>query len=66
MTKPTFEECLTYIETTLGCQLLDWQKELLQKRYNKEKYYVVLSRYNGRTMYKKAEALLYELLNKEN
>lgn len=66
MTKPTFEQCLDYIETELGYQLLDWHKELLYKLYNDEKYYTMLCRYNGRTIYLKAKKILDELLNKEN
>ena len=64
--KPTFEQCLDYIETTLGCKLLDWQKELLQKCYSNQEGCVMLGRRNGKVMYLKAKKLLNELLEKEN
>lgn len=66
MTKPTFEQCLDYIETTLGYKLLDYQKELLSKHYNAEKVYFIPGRDYGKTMLKRAQAILNELLNKEN
>lgn len=66
MNKPTFEQCLDYIENTLGYKLLDYQKELLSKHYNAEKVYFILGRDYGKTMLKRAQAILNELLNKEN
>lgn len=47
MTKPTFEQCLDHIETTLGCRLLDWQKEALRNFYDGKKMFYAPSRHYG-------------------
>ena len=65
MNKPTFEQCLTYIETELGHQLLDWHKEYLKLLYQYQNVYIMPARVNGITVARKAEKLLKEFL-KEN
>lgn len=65
MTKPTFEQCLTYIETELGFPLLDWHKEYLKLLYQYPNLYIMPARCNGRTVAMKATKLLNEFL-KEN
>ena len=65
MTKPTFEDCLTFIENELGIQLLDCQKCILQKMYENKQYYFGPARRIGITTLDKAMILLEEL-KKEN
>lgn len=65
MTKPTFDQCLDYIETELGFPLLDWHKEYLKMLYQYPNLYIVPARANGITVARKAEKLLKEFL-KEN
>lgn len=65
MTKPTFDQCLDYIETTLGYKLLDWHKEYLNMLYKYPNVYIIPARANGITVAMKAEKLLKEFL-KEN
>ena len=65
MPKPTFEQCLTYIETELGFPLLDWHKEYLKLLYQYPNVCIMPARANGRTVAIKAVKLLSELI-KEN
>lgn len=65
MTKPTFEQCLEYIETELGFQLLDWHKEYLEMLYQYPNLYIMPARTNGITVAMNAAKLLKEFL-KEN
>ena len=65
MTKPTFEQCLDYIETTLGHKLLDWQKKHLHIIYDYPDAYIILARHNGITTLREAMKILYELLGEE-
>lgn len=61
----TFEDCLTFIENKLGLQLLDCQKEMLQKLYENEHYYFLPGRDYGRIIFLTAAKLLGEM-KKEN
>lgn len=63
--KPTFEQCLDYIETELGCKLLDWQKEHLNITYNYPEVYIIPTRHNGVTILREALKILYKLLGEE-
>lgn len=63
--KPTFEQCLDHIETTLGHKLLDWQKEHLHIIYDYPDAYIIPARHNGITMLREAMKILYELLGEE-
>lgn len=65
MVKPTFEQCITYIETTLGFQLLDWHKEYLKMLYQYPNVYIIPARLNGKIIAMNATKLLNEFL-KEN
>ena len=65
MPKPTFEQCLDYIETELGFPLLDWHKEYLKLLYQYTNVYIMPARLNGKTVAMKAEKLLKKFL-KEN
>jgi hypothetical protein len=62
----SFEGCLVHIETTLGCKLLDWQKEVLHYIYNGEHPIVYCGRGGGRIMLNRAAKLLKELMDKES
>lgn len=66
MTKPTFEQCLDYIETELGYSLLDWQKEFLRITYDYPELYIIPARRYGRRMLLKANKLLDKLLERED
>lgn len=66
MAKPTYEDCLAFIENDLGIQLLDRQKDLLKKMLESETYYFLPSRFCGRRFYLENFKLLNELLTKEN
>lgn len=65
MNKPTFEQCITHIETEFGFPLLDWHKEYLKLLYQYPNVYIIPARANGITVAMKAEKLLKEFL-KEN
>lgn len=64
--KYTFEECLAYMEITLGCRLLDWQKEMLQNIYDGKEYFYMPPRHYEKKIALKAIELFEELINKEN
>lgn len=64
MKKP-FNDCLTEIETTLGCKLLDWQKDILYYIYKGNSAVVYRGRGNGKMLLYKAEKLLKELIRRE-
>lgn len=63
--KTTFEDCRDFIENQLGLQLLDCQKEMLQKLYKNEHYYFLPGRAYGIATFLKAAELL-EGMKKEN
>ena len=63
--KPTFEQCLDYIETELGFPLLDWHKEYLKLLYQYPNLYIMPARYNGITVAMKAIDLLNEFLKEK-
>jgi hypothetical protein len=65
MAKPTFEDCLVFIENKLSIQLLIWQKVALQKIYENKSYYFASSRGMGLNTLNKATTLLEEF-KKEN
>lgn len=65
MTKPTFEQCLTYIEITFGCKLLDWQKEALRNFYDGKNWFYMPSRCCGRQIVYDALNALDKLLYEE-
>lgn len=65
MNKPTFEQCLDYIEKELGHKLLDWQKEYLNIIYDYPDAYIIPARHNGITILREAMKILYELLGEE-
>lgn len=62
----TFKEYLAYIEITLGCRLLDWQKEILRNFYNGKDWYYMPSRCSGRKIAYKALELLEKIMFEEN
>lgn len=64
--KPTFEDCITHIETTLGCKLLDWQKDILYYIYKGKSAVVYRGRGNGKMLLYKAEKILKELMKGRN
>lgn len=66
MNKPTFEQCLDYIETELGYSLLDWQKEFLHTTYDYPELYIIPARHHSRRMLLKANKLLDKLLERED
>ena len=43
----TFEDCLDFIENTLGCQLLDYQKIILCNEFEGKHYYYYGGRIHG-------------------
>lgn len=49
MTKPTFEDALTFIQDELGITLYDYQKYLLRYWWNGEEIYFLPARHNPRT-----------------
>lgn len=65
MTKPTYEQTLTFIEDELDIQLLDCQKELLRGVCENKEIYFLPARHNPRV-----DALCYAaiamLMRKEN
>ena len=66
--KPTFEQCLDYIEATLGVPLLYWQKHVLRYIYDeKDKPYsiYVYGVRGGWTVLRQAEQLLREQIRGE-
>ena len=65
MKKP-FKDCLAEIETTLGCKLLDWQRDALYHIYKGRARVIYYGRGNGKMLLHKAEKLLKELMHKEN
>jgi len=60
--KPTFEQCLDHIETTLGHRLLDWQKDFLYILYENPRSYVIPARYHGKRILNEAIKSLNKLL----
>lgn len=56
----TFEDCLFFIENTLGIYLLSWQKEVLQKMYENKPFYYRPCRGIGLTTLEKAAILMIE------
>lgn len=60
-----FKDCLTEIEATLGCKLLDWQRDILYYIYKGNSAVVYRGRDGGRMLLYKAEKLLKELIKKE-
>lgn len=63
MKKP-FEQYVSFIEYTLGTQLLCWQKEVLRAIYNDYCPYVTGVR-NGRMVMHQAVQLLKEEINRD-
>ena len=63
--KPTFEQCLDYLEKESGCKYLDWQKEFFRTIYDYPDAYIIPARHNGITMLREAMKILYELLGEE-
>lgn len=67
MTKPTYEDALTFIENKLGIQLLQFQKEVLRIMYeNYPCYSYMIHNYKGKSITTEAAKLLNQLLTKEN
>ena len=64
MTKPTYEDALTFFEAQ-GVQLLDSQKEILKIMLEKETFYFIPSRFYGRRLYLENFKLLNQLFTKE-
>ena len=63
MTKPTYEEALTFIEAQ-GIKLCDCQKALLQTMIENENFYFRPCTNSGRQFYYENIKLLYQLLIK--
>ena len=61
-----FKDCIAEIETTLGCKLLDWQKDALYHIYKGRGVSVYRGRGNGKKLLCDAEKLLKELIKREN
>lgn len=65
MTKPTFEDALTVLDSQ-GIQLFDCQKEILRIVLEKEASYFLPSRFCSRRLYLENLKLITQLLTKEN
>lgn len=46
--RPPFEDCLAFVESIIGIELLDWQKEVLQDVYERRPAYYFPSKGCGR------------------
>ena len=64
--KPTFEQCLDYIKTTLGCHLLDWHIEALRNYYDGKIWFYMPARCHGRQIVYDALNALDKFLYEEN
>jgi hypothetical protein len=62
----TFEDCLGFIENTLGCKLLDYQKIILRNTYEGKHYWYYPGRKYGLQLLLEANRILKEEMNKEN
>lgn len=62
----TFEDYLDFIENTLGCQLLDYQKIILRNEFEGKHYYYYGGRKYGLQLLLEANHILKEEMNKEN
>ena len=63
--KIPFEDYLSFIEDSLGIQLLSYQKEMLQKLYENKYYYFLPYKDYGKTILLTTAKLLEEM-KKEN
>ena len=64
--KKSFEDCITFIEESLECKLLDYQKDVLRHIYNGDNFYWYPGRAIGLTQLRRAAKILYEEMLKEN
>lgn len=64
--KKTFEDCIDYIENKFGCQLYDWQKQVLRNEYDGKHYFYNFARMSGKYVLLEATLILKSLLDEEN
>ena len=62
----SFEECIDFIENTMGLELWESQKALLHKQYECKHYYYSPSRMQGLHILYQAMQILKEQMEKEN
>ena len=65
MTKPTFEDALTFIQNELDVNLMQYQIELLRAIYENKDYYYAPVHRSGKRVTMESVKLLNELLTKE-